>query len=238
MENTNFLSCSNEELMKIFNELNKELIGRSHNYEFFHIHLHNRRYRQNCVIENDFFDQIKKIYHDKGSLDIDIRLDPIIVKLIKLFHSDTYIVRTMVVPLNKKPDLRIYDDGEYLNEILDLQDTNEIFVPKNLCKNIVKADEFVEKVKMISWNGIVETYKEWDEEWIDYTRGKGYHRTYEQNKINKNNISIKGKILALAIFDMDINLIKELVELHGDDKHTLCQAIIDMHELVQGGLIK
>lgn len=235
MEKLNFSSCSNEELMKIFNELNQELIKKGKEYEFYHIYLHSRRYRQNCRIENDFYDQLKKLYHD---VFLDIRFDPIIIKLVKLFHSDTYYTTTIDIPLNKKPTIRNIDDGEYLNEKMELEDTDEIFVPKNLCIDVNKANDFVAKVQMITWDGIVNTYKEWDNEWSDYLRGKGYHRTYEQQRNHKDNISNKGKLLALAIVDLDKSTIEKLVEIHGDDKQTLCQAIIDIYELLQEKLVQ
>lgn len=236
MEQNNLQACSNEELMVIFNKLNQELINRSKEYEFYYIYLTSRRYRQRCTIENDFYQQMLSLYPNYDFLHL--RFDSYLHKLLKLFHSDTYLMRKVDVPLNKIPRIRNFDDGEFLNEEIIFDDSPVIFVPINYCQNMNKANEFVEKIKMISWNDIVKASVIWESEWSDYLRGKGYHMTNEMNQKNKDNPNVKRNSLTKAIFDLDISTIEELVKIHTDDKETLLQAIIDIYELATEKLIQ
>lgn len=231
----NFSSKSDEELMKIFNELNEVMIRKSKTYNFFHIFINSRKRASVNQLEQYFYYQFLTLYH--VDVEIHLRFDPILIRLVKLFETAIYRVISIDIPLNKKPKIRYRDDGEYLQEKLDFRDTDEIFVPRNLCQNINKANEFVDKIEMISWKGIVDTYEIWDEEWIKYFRGKLYHLSYEKKQTHKDNPEVKRQMLVRALLEMDKSVIEELVNLHGEDKQTLLQAIIDIYELMQEKLL-
>jgi len=231
----NYSSLSNDDLIKLFNKLDHEFVKRSKSYEMFHILSNNRKRRQDNTVADVFYHQILMFY--QTDTELSVRFDPVLIRLIKLFDQSKYLIKLVDIPLNKKPKLRTFDDGEYLHEILDLIDSHDIFVPKDLCNDTIKVNDFVDKIEMISWKGIVQTYDNWCDEWIDFLRGKGYHLTNEQQQKNKDNIEIKTKMLYSAILEMNKTMIAELVKLHGDDKQTLCQAIIDIYELMQEKLL-
>jgi len=231
----NYLSLSDDDLIKLFNKLDQELVKRCKTYEMILILSNSRKRSSSNTIEDIFYHQLLTLY--QIDTELSLRFDPILIRLIKLFDHSKYSTKTIDVPLHKNPRLRTMDDGEYLHELLDLIDTHHIFVPKDLCIDIVKATNFIDKIEMISWNGIVQTCAKWSDEWVEFIRGKGYHLTNEQRQRNKNNIEVKRKMLLQSVLEMDKIIIEEMVKLHGDDKQTLCQAIIDIYELMQEKLL-
>lgn len=232
---SNFTSLSDENLIQLFQQLDTEMKQRSKSYEIFHVYMNSRRRAQNSYIENHFYHQLLTLY--ENDTELNLRFDPILLRLVKLFISNSFYVKTFDIPLNKYPKMSYKDDGEHVQEKLVLIDTPDIFVPKNLCTDIVKAKDFVDKIQMITWEGITITHEKWNDEWNDFIRGKGYWLKNEQLHTNKNNIDVKRKMLSHGILELDKKIIDELVKLHGDDKQTLCQAIIDIYELMQEKLL-
>lgn len=232
---SDFSSLSDENLIQIFQQLDTEMKQRSKTYEMFHVYMNSKRRAQTNYIENHFYHQLSTLY--ENDTESNLRFDPILIRLVKLFNSNSFFIKTIDIPLNKYPKMSYEDDGEYVQEKLVLNDTYKIFIPKNLCTNIIKANDFVDKIQMISWKGIAQTHEKWNEEWRDFLRGKGYWLKNEQLQTNKNNVDVKRKMLSQGILEIDKKIIDELVTLHGDDKQSLCQAIIDIYELIQEKLL-
>lgn len=228
---SDYTTFSDDELIQIYHKLDQEMVKRSQSYVIFHINYNSRRRPQPYTIANVFYNQLLTLYQYEN--DFDLRFDPLLIKLIQLFDHSIYSIDLVNIPLNKKPKIRTIDDGEYLHEILELVDSYSIFAPENRCTDVTKANEFVDKVNMISWKTIVNVNNDWEDSWTEFIRGKGYHLSLNQKQNHKDNPDVKRKVFVQAIMDLHKNTINDLVKIYGDDKSKLCQSIIEKYESVQ-----
>lgn len=228
---SDYSTMSDNDLIQMFQNLDKEMTNRSKTYEMFHILYNSRRRSQSHTTASVFYQQLLSLYQTDSELHL--RFDPILIRLIKLFDQSIYSVEKINIPLHKQPKLRNLDDGDYLHEITELVDTYDIFTPQFICTNVTVANDFVDKIQMVSWSWIIKSYDIWVDIWTKFVREKGSNLSHKQLQNHRDNPDVKRNRLAQAFLTVNKNIVEKLIKEYENDKTNLCQAILDNYDILK-----
>lgn len=208
-------------------------------------------------LEQIFLNKFLSLFTKQDFLtNVELRMDPMFIEVFKAILSTRHgKVIQININTKEKPILVIhYDDKsskfyECHKEIDPvITESNKEFGLPDLCQDVQKVREFIDKIKLIGWFNIHDFYKSIKRYWetvIYYPdsaiRPEWQHRANLSDPCNKEYLeeAIRRKdyanelcnYLVEVLFDINMNNFKQLVELYGEDKKTLIFGLMEFNEM-------
>jgi len=208
-------------------------------------------------LESSFLNKFLGLFTEKDFLtNINLRINPLFIKFFKTICSlrhgcvDQLVFKHIEVPILTltfdTTSSKYYEcHKEYHPNIIE---SNKEFILQNLCLDIPKAQEFIKKIKMIGWYNICDFYTSIKRYWetIIYYPDNSIRPEWQAraNLSDPQNIEYKKEAirraqianeqcskLAEVLYCININKLKEMIELYGDDKESFMVSLVNLHEI-------